>query len=372
MTPLSILIKPASSQCNLRCRYCFYADETQNRAVRSFGMMSEQTAERLIQGALAKNSPVCFAFQGGEPTLIGLDFYRFFVRCAAENNPRHLPIDYAIQTNGSLIDAEWAGFLAKNRFLVGLSLDGTKEVNDRYRVDAAGKGSYARIMHAAQLLTAGGVDFNILTTVTADCAKNIGSIYGFFKRSGFGYQQYIACLDPIGQRGGMPYSLTAEAYGEFLKRLFDLWYADWKKGRYISIRYFDNLIHMLCGMPPEACGMSGCCSVQYVVEADGGVYPCDFYVLDEYLLGNVNTSSFDDIDARRLEIGFIESSRRVDPECQKCSYYRLCRGGCRRDRDGFDGGAPGRSVFCGAYKAFFDDALPRMLEVAAEVKGMRR
>lgn len=374
MPPLSILIKPVSDSCNMRCKYCFYCDEANKRSVHSYGTMQADTLEKLVMKALSAAQGQCtFAFQGGEPTLAGLPFYQEFVRLVQKHNVKKLDVHFAIQTNGTLIDREWAGFLAQNGFLTGLSLDGTKEVNDRFRVDAQGGGTYTKVLHAAQLFDAAGAQYNILTTVTSAVAENVERIYRFFKKNGFQWQQYIACLDPIGERrGGHDYSVTPEQYGVFLKRLFDLWYLDWKHGTPISIRYFDNLVFLLMGQPAEACGMMGHCTCQYVVEADGGVYPCDFYVLDGYRLGDIGTQDFPDFDKKRRELQFIEKSLVPHEDCRACPFGYLCRGGCRRDRDGFDGGPLQKNYLCPAYRAFFPYALPRLQELAQDVMKRSR
>lgn len=366
--PIHLLIKPASGNCNLRCAYCFYADITEKRETPSFGMMSEETLEAVVRKALERaQGEVTFAFQGGEPTLSGLPFFRRFVELVRAHNTRNLTVHSAIQTNGILLDGEWAAFLAENRFLVGLSLDGTAAVHDLHRVDARGEGTHKRLMAAVRTLQAHKVEFNVLTVVTAKAAREIRSIYAFFRRNQLLYQQYIPCLDPLGEaRGGHPYSLTPALYERFLKDLFDLWFADVTAGRFVYIRYFENLVGMLLGQPPEACGMLGTCGMQYVVEADGSVYPCDFYMLDQYKLGNLNTDTLAQIDARRKEIGFIEQSCAVDEKCKICKWYQLCRGGCRRDRDYYQDGI-GRNYYCAAYERFFEYAWPKLGEVYEEV-----
>ncbi|MDL2232311.1 anaerobic sulfatase maturase [Ruminococcaceae bacterium OttesenSCG-928-L11] len=366
MPPLTMLIKPASSNCNMRCQYCFYADVSHNREVPSYGMMSLGTLENIVQKALDYASGSCtIAFQGGEPTLIGLDFYRRLVEMVKQYNHKNLNIAYAIQTNGYVIDREWADFFAANKFLVGLSLDGNKDIHDSLRPDFQDKGTFSKVMHAAQVMTAAKVDFNILTVVTRQSARSINKIYNFYKRNGFLYHQYIPCLDPFGEeRGGHGYSLTAEQYGQFLMTLFDLWYRDIKQGTLVSVRYFDNLILMLRGYPPESCGMLGHCTMQNVVEADGGVYPCDFYVIDKYLLGNLNEISFADIDANRVKTGFIQASQEVSPPCRGCKWAPLCRGGCRRDREPATGDKLVHNHFCKSYQMFFEYAIERLDEIS--------
>lgn len=361
MPPLSILIKPASSSCNLRCSYCFYADEASLRTVPNYGMMSPQVSHALIEKAMeAAEGSVSFLFQGGEPTLAGLEFYRDFTARVGQALPRGLAVHYAIQTNGTLLDEDWCRFFKENRFLVGLSLDGSRECHDRFRRDAAGKGTYDRVLRAARLLERAGAEYNVLTVVTGPLAKHIQSVFGALCREGFRFQQYIPCLDPLEEhRGGRSYSLSPAQYEAFLKKLFDLWFRELEQGRYWSVRYFDNLVWMLDGRPPEQCSMRGCCGLQYLVEADGGVYPCDFYGLDEYRLGNILQNSWAQLDRAREELGFIAASERIPEECQSCRWYPLCRNGCRRDRLAEAGGL-GRNYYCRAYAGFFDYALPRL------------
>jgi uncharacterized protein len=170
MKNLNFLIKPASSLCNMRCRYCFYEDEAVNRAEASTGRMTTETVDCLIQQAFAaldnRNSSVTFAFQGGEPTLAGLDYYRYFVEKVYQHNANHVHVNFAIQTNGLMIDEQWAVFLAENRFLVGISIDGTKALHDELRPDAFGRSTWARVTKALSLLQKNKVDTNILCVVT--------------------------------------------------------------------------------------------------------------------------------------------------------------------------------------------------------------
>lgn len=366
MPALSLLIKPASGNCNMRCRYCFYADELDNREIRSYGKMSVDTMHTIVDKAMEYGDYECtIAFQGGEPTLAGLDFYRDLVAyVTAHENPKKLKVHYALQTNGYLINEEWAEFLGKNHFLVGVSLDGLKEIHDRYRLDAAGKGTYQRVISAIRLLEKHQVEYNILTVVTAATARNGQKIYNYFKKNHFGYQQYIECLDPIGEEPGQhEYSLTPEKYGEFLKSMFDAWYLDMRSGTYVYNRYFENLMMIMAGQQPESCNMRGVCGKQWVFEADGSVYPCDFYALDQWCLGNINKNSFEEMDQKRDELGFIQWSMRQQEDCQKCRWFGLCRNGCRRNREPVTAENTNRNYFCKSYQMFFEYAYPRLEEV---------
>ena len=355
---MNILIKPASSLCNLRCGYCFYHDEANSRQTQSFGMMSINTLENIVSKALAEAKKECtFGFQGGEPTLAGLGFFRELIQLQQKHNTRGLKINNALQTNGTLIDDEWAQFFADNGFLIGLSLDGNRETHDRYRIDTDGGGTFTTVRRAAKILEKHEVQFNVLCVVTAQSAGKAKSLYRFFMHNGFEYQQYIACMDQLGQTV-LEYSLSAGDYSVFLKDMFDVWYEDRKKNVFVYNRYFENLAGILKGVPPESCDMTGHCSVQYAIESDGGVYPCDFYMLDDYKLGNINTDSFEDIDRKRENIGFIEESKVLPDDCKDCRWLALCRNGCKRYRD-----SEGKSIFCESYKEFFEYAGQRLAEL---------
>lgn len=195
-----MLLKPASGLCGLRCRYCFYHDETAKREQASYGIMEEAVLEAVIQRALASATQSCtFSFQGGEPTLAGLDFFRRAVELARRHNKNRVQVCFSLQTNGMDLTPAWADFLAENRFLVGLSLDGVKETHDANRVTPQGEGTFQRVLRAVQLLESHGAAFNILTVVNRQTAPQVERIYRFYQRSRLGYLQFIPCLDPLGE-----------------------------------------------------------------------------------------------------------------------------------------------------------------------------
>jgi uncharacterized protein len=369
MPPIQLLIKPASGSCNLRCKYCFYHDEMQNREKQNYGFMSLETLEEIVKKTLTYSEHQCdFIFQGGEPTLVGLDFYKKLLEFEHKYNIHNVKVMNSIQTNGYQLGEEWAEFFAANNFLVGVSLDGIKYTHDAYRENSMGTGSFGEIMKTLELFDKKGVDYNILTVVNRRTAERITRIYEFYKKNNWKYQQYIACLDPLGEpKGSREYSLTPEIYGEFLVNLFDLWYLDLCKGEQPYIRQFENYISLLMGYPPESCDMKGCCSIQHVVEADGSVYPCDFYVMDEYKIGNFLKDSIEEMGNRGLESEFVEASLNRPEECKTCKYAYLCRGGCRRNRQIDEAGHLGLNYFCSSYKYFFDKTHTRMEEISRQL-----
>lgn len=368
LPPLSILIKPASGNCNLRCRYCFYHALTESRIVKNYGIMTSDLLERIVRKALAFADGSCtFAFQGGEPTLAGLGFFEDLITFQKKYNGKGVRINNAIQTNGMIIDEGWASFFAHNRFLVGLSLDGPKELHDRSRIAPDETGSFSRAINAIDLFDRAGVEYNILCVVTKNTARHAQSVYNFLKKRSK-YLQFIPCIDPLEEeRGCRPYSLTPQDYEKFLKTTFDLWYRDAKSKNPISVRWFDNILGMVAGQEPEACGMSGVCGCQFIIEADGSVYPCDFYVTDRWRLGNILEDGFLQLRNSDVCAQFIEESRHLHPDCRICEWYGLCRGGCKRDREPLLGDGAGRNYFCESYKSFFAYSLPRFRELARKL-----
>lgn len=368
-----IMVKPASGLCNMRCSYCFYADEMCHRQQASRGVMDRETMEQVIQKILATARGGCtFAFQGGEPTLAGLDFFREWLELEKKYNKRGIEICHALQTNGYLLNEEWCSFFAQNHFLVGLSVDGIKATHDAFRKDAKGEDTYFHTLAGAELLKKAGADFNVLTVVNGRTAPKIRRIYEQYRKLGFAWQQYIACLDPVGEKQGcQEYSLSPEAYGQFLIDLFELWELDFRQGKQPYIRQFENYVAILMRQEPESCEQRGYCSHQTVVEADGSVYPCDFYAMDEYCLGNLRTEDMADIERRRQEIRFSESSVNHTPQCRECRYFGICRGGCRRHRSQ-PGTAEGENYFCKSYQMFFDACLLRLQRIANVCSGRMR
>lgn len=370
MPVVNLLIKPASGQCNMDCKYCFYYDTMKNREQACFGFMTLKTLENVIKKALLFAKEECtIAYQGGEPTLMGIDFFKKAMEFQKIYNVNNVKIHNVLQTNGYAITEQWAEFFVKNNFLVGLSLDGTKDINDFFRVNKAGKGTFNRIMETVKIFNKYNVEYNILTVVNSQTAKKINSIYSFFKKSGFKYLQFIPCLQPMGQeKEKKPYTLTPKAYGEFLKKLFDFWYNDILQGNEIHIRQFENYIEMLLGYPTESCGMSGVCGYQNIVEANGSVYPCDFYAIDKWELGNLNENSFNEIYEKREQLKFIEESMEINEKCKNCRHYPLCRGGCKRYKEPYHNGKYQLNCFCESYQMFFEHCTQRLIELANKMR----
>ncbi len=338
----------------MNCKYCFYKSASEGRENR---IMTEDTVDVLIRKINEyQPSALSVMFQGGEPTLAGLEFYRSFVKNVKEKIVCN--VNYALQTNGLLVDEAYCKFFKENDFLIGVSLDGNHKTNDRYRKDKNGESVLPQILNACNLLKKNGVDLNILSVIDDKNAADIENTWAYFKKKGFDYLQFIPHVD---EENGV--SLSAESYETFLKKSFDLWYNELINGRYISVRHIDNYIGILMGNPPESCAMCGVCGSYFVVEANGDLYPCDFYCKEEYRLGSV----FDEMpfDKSENQDEFIKASMHIHEHCKACKYYILCRGSCRRDRiDNYT-----KNKYCKAYYNFFDYAVERMTEAAKAFYG---
>lgn len=375
MKNVNLLIKPASSLCNLRCEYCFYEDEAQNRTQRSMGVMKEELADELIRQVFEAVDPdgaVSFAFQGGEPTVAGLPYFRHFAEKVKQYRPPRVRISFAIQTNGTLLNEDWAQFLKAEGFLVGLSVDGFREAHEAHRVDAEGNGTWKRVLTAKALLDQYAVDYNALCVVTGHCARHPEKAYGSLKNLGFRYIQFIACLDPIGHdRGQEPWSLTPERYGRFLCRVFDLWYRDWVQGNYRSIRLFEDYVHVLLGDGASTCATCGKCGSYLVLEGDGSAYPCDFFVLDHWKIGSIGEMTIADMAASEKTAAFLHWGSVKPVECAACPYGVICNGGCKNDWYTDETGS--HNYFCASFRELLDHALPRLQQIArAELAAKRQ
>ncbi|MFZ5825711.1 MAG: anaerobic sulfatase maturase [Bacillota bacterium] len=370
MPALTFLVKPASGDCNLRCRYCFYYNT--HTVPGHVQRMSLETLERLIQEA-CETSPfqVGFGWQGGEPTLAGLAFFQEAVRLQRKYRRTGQRITNALQTNGLLLTPEWCEFLRENDFLVGLSLDGERERHDAERFDAGGHGTYDRVVQALRLLQQHKVRHNVLTVVTADIARRGRQTYRALRELGADYIQFIPSIDS-GQ-GDVPRELllTPEAYGAFLKNVYDEWVKELKAGKPVGVQFFESIAAMAVGQPSITCQMAGTCAGQLVVEHDGSLYPCDFMVREEWRLGNLHETPVREVlQGERLK-AYMSWAVRLPDDCRSCEFLSFCKGGCPHHRS-MHGGDPSRpDYFCRGYKMLFRHALPELAQLGRAAVARR-
>ncbi|MFA6627866.1 MAG: radical SAM protein [Bacilli bacterium] len=353
MNVVSLLIKPASGQCNLRCHYCFYHDLLTEKQGVYYDVMSTDTLFMLLKDAFCTTKDaLVLSFQGGEPLLAGISYYEMVIKLVDRFNNRRIPVSFSIQTNGILLNNEWCHFLKDHHFLVGISLDGPMELHEANRGP-----NYQQVLSSIQLLEQYQIEFNVLSVVTKQHYQEAKHLYQFFKEQHLPYLQFIPCV-PLHQKSKKEeYCLTSEEYFVFLDDLFSCWFQDIMGENPVSIRLFDNFVAILLGLKANSCDLNQSCGVGVIVEANGDCYPCDFFVEKDYFLGNVLTSSLTSVLENPVRKAFSESSKRLLPTCLVCPFRSLCQGGCQKYRNQ-------SYIYCETMKRFFNKHIIELQTVA--------
>ncbi len=341
---ITVLVKPASAACNLQCSYCFYLETACHRQQGNRGIMNRSVMEALIATTMdfATGGTVTYLFQGGEPLLAGLDFFKGFVELVQQQQQRQeqrntFPASkacYMVQTNGTLITHELCQFFVEHDFILGVSLDGPPEIHNlhrQYPASSSTQDRHSQVMEAIQLLRSYEIPFSVLSVVTRAWAGKEEEIYRWFKSHHLNQLQFIYCIPPDAL--DTTFCLTNQEYSQLNKTFFRLYWQDLCQGNEISIRFYDNLLTMLQGRMPEQCGMLGYCPATITVEADGSLYPCDFYCSDRWYIGNIKEMGLKELFYHPVMQEFLISSQKREEECTTCPVLGLCRGGCRRERD---------------------------------------
>jgi uncharacterized protein len=368
--PFSLLVKPASADCNLRCEYCFYLDRSELYPAERRHRMSDEVLEALVSSYMAtRQASYAFGWQGGEPTLMGVDFFRNVTALQQKYGRRGAVVANGLQTNATLIDDEFAEHLAKYRFLVGASLDGPAEIHNRFRRSGAGRGSHARVLEGIARLEKHNVEYNILILVSAANVEHPREVYGYLKERGFMFHQYIPCVEFAGEGALAPFAISGEDWGRFMCGIFDEWIGD--DVRRVSVRLFDSILTYLVTGERNVCTMSGDCRKYFVVEYNGDVYPCDFFVEGGLRLGNVLEDSWEQMQKSEAYRAFGARKGGMDAACTECEFVEICMGDCVKNR--LCGGSdPSRlSHLCEGWKMFYAHAMPRLREVADGIKAKR-
>ncbi len=351
----SLLIKPASAVCNLDCSYCFYLDrEAAPYKALPGRRMSLESVERLVDSYLFYSYPnSVFAFQGGEPTLAGLPFYEKLVEFQQRYGRNGQSVSNALQTNAILIDRNWCELFRQYQWLVGVSLDGPEQVHDRYRFNKEGRGTWKRVMATVELMQAEKVEFNVLCVLSQANVDKPRELYRFFRQLGIDNIQYIPLSEFDRQGELLPFTITPEQYGRFLCETFDLWWPDRRK---VRIRFFDNLAEALAGQKPGNCTLHETCDSYVVVEYNGDVFPCDFFVEQNWKLGNILVDSWAEIARRSKRYDFARNKTLATPAGEVCEYQRFCHAGCPKFRHARFGRFEDLDYFCPAYKMIYAKA----------------
>jgi uncharacterized protein len=382
-----LLAKPTGAVCNLDCSYCFFLSKEMLYPGSRFRMADDllETYLRQLIEAQAGAPEVVVAWQGGEPTMMGLDFFRRSVELAEGMKRPGQAISYTIQTNATLLDDEWAAFFTQHRFLVGVSIDGPREIHDTYRVNKAGKGSFDQVMKGLAALRRHGTDWNALATVHAANQDHGRQVYAFLHdECGARFMQFIPIVErateqtlPAANAGwgehvhGRPLytqqgnlvtgrTVSPGGYGRFLIDIFE----DWVRADIgeVYVQMFDVALANWYGEPPGLCVHSETCGLALALEHTGDVYSCDHYVEPAYKLGNIGQAHLLDLVASPAQQQFGRAKKDTLPRyCLDCDVRFACHGGCPKDRFTITpDGEPGLHYLCPSYKAFFHHIQPAM------------
>ncbi len=382
----NIMIKPAGSLCNLDCNYCYYLDKADIYGGRE-PRMSLEMLEHSVKSYIEANEvdQVTFNWHGGEPLVMGLDFYRKAVEFERKYADGKAILN-TIQTNGTLLNASWAEFLRENNFLVGISIDGPADIHNKFRRDKGGVPTFDKVLRGIEILYRSGVQYNTMTTINKASEGRGLEVYHFLKSVGSRYMQFMPVLEhvkyplkPSGvpnkkarphivdptEEGSMiaPWSVSPLAFGKFMCEIFDYWVRN-DVGQYF-VNQFDAALAGLCGEQPGTCAYAETCGGNAVIEHNGDLYPCDHFVYPKYRLGNICESGIKDMMVSVEQIKFGINKRNPLPgKCLRCKYYYACHGECPKHRfNRTESREPGLNALCEGYYHFYSHIEPYMLKM---------
>ena len=367
---ISLLVKPASGQCNLSCAYCFYR-RVKGLYPGASTKMSRSVANTMIRKTLMADAQLnSFCWQGGEPLLMGLDFFQDAIAFQKKYARPGQVIENTMQTNGLLLDDQWCEFLRKENFLVGVSLDGPAPIHDFYRKDSAQKGTFAEVMQSIDLMKKHDVQFNILCLLTDRNIKLPVELYHFFRSQNFKFLQFINCFETDYTSGALQaFSVRGEETGEFYIKLFDAWF---KKDFFdVSIRFFEDILLYLVDGVKASCCYNSTCDSYLVVEHNGDCYPCDFFVFEEWKIGNLIKSDIQTIMNSPRRSRFASLKVDLTEACRECRIAPFCKGDCTRFRYFPETGYKNISEYCTAIKRVYSHIEPHLPEIRKRVAAYR-
>lgn len=363
------MVKPRGAVCNLDCAYCYYLPKAELYPGSDFRMSDETLEEFTRQYIAVQNVPeVTFAWQGGEPTLMGIDFFRHAISLQKKYRPPGVTILNALQTNATTLDDDWCRFFHDNGFLIGVSLDGPAAVHDAYRRDKGGAATFGRVMAGLALLARHGVESNVLATIHAANERRPLEVYRFLRdAAGARYIQFIPIVQRDSDGRVNPRSVTSLGYGEFLNAVFDEW-ARRDVGR-VFVQSFDLALGAWMGQPVGLCFFAETCGASLVLEHNGDLYSCDHLVEPRTRLGNIATDTLTAMAGSAQQLAFGQAKRDTLPRrCLECAFKFACNGGCPKDRlISTPDGEPGLNYLCEGYRAFFRHVDVPMRRMAAAI-----
>ena len=396
-TAFSLMLKPVGSKCNLRCAYCYYLDKASSVYSGREPVMSLELLELSIRDFCASCDlpELTVEWHGGEPLLAGMDFFRSALALERKYSGGR-PVHNTLQTNGTLLDGEWAAFFHDNNFLLGLSLDGPEDIHDRYRRTVSGGGTFREVMHALEVLHRRRVEFNTLTTVSKAGEGRGSEVYRFLKSAGSQYMQFMPVYEHLassayaGSACAMdagavrmaspeepetvlaPWSVKPEAFGRYLCDIFDLWVRG-DVGKYFVLT-FDAALSSWCGVQPGICTFCDSCGGNLTVEHNGDIYPCDHFVYPQWRLGNIRDISLREAATSPAQTRFALAKRTALPNaCRRCKWLLACRGGCPKHRFAFSPASRSadRLPLCPGYRLFYSHIAPAMDKMKALLEAGR-
>jgi uncharacterized protein len=371
LRPFSLLVKPASADCNLRCEYCFYLEKSALYPDSVRHRMTDEVLERMIRSYMETEQPTySIGWQGGEPTIMGIDFFRKVVGFQKQFGKTGAVVSNGLQTNATLIDDEFAALLGEYKFLVGVSVDGPEEIHNTYRLDLGGSGSHEKVMRGIEALKRNNVEHNALVLVSTANVQHAAKVYTYLKEMGFYFHQYIPCVEFDDAGKPLPFTITGEQWGDFLIELFDIWKE--RDVRRVSVRDFDAIVgHMVTGQY-SMCVQAGKCTSYFVVEHNGDVYPCDFFVERSKKLGSVMRDSWPSMQQSNRYEKFGSQKSAWHAQCTECSHLRYCSGDCLKQRFYGNSSDPSNlSWLCRGWKRFYDHAVPFLERTSVELLNER-
>jgi len=361
----SLLIKPASGDCNLHCTYCFYHDRVSDPYKdERVHRMSPGILDTLIrQGMALDRRQATFGWQGGEPTLAGLDFFQQVVELQKKYGYRGQAVSNGLQTNSLLLTEEWADFLHEYHWLVGVSLDGPAQYHDQFRTYRGGKPTHAEVVDRISMLEEHQVEYNVLSVVNSVTGDHGAEIYDYLLEQGYTFMQFIPCVEVDPETGQITdFSVSPEQYASFLCEVFDKWYNGGSP--VASIRDFEAMLAVYIGQPAPLCCYQKNCGSYLVVEYNGDLYPCDFLVKDSLYMGNIMETPLTEVFDSPKVAAFKVKKAEPRPECEVCAWHPLCNQGCYRFVNLL---GHHRNYLCRSYQIFFAYAHERFMELRLQV-----
>ncbi len=368
-----VLAKPIGPICNLDCEYCFYLKKKElfpdTKNFRMTENVLENFTRKYIEAQPMGTQKIDFAWQGGEPTLMGIDFFRKAVDYQRTYARPGMTITNSLQTNGTLLNDEWGKFLHANGFLVGLSVDGPEEVHNKFRLDRKGEGSFQAVMHGLEILQKHSVDFNTLTVVQSHNSRSPGEVYDFLKDCGSTFFQFIPIVEPDPDDTVTHRSVPPERYGSFLNGVFDRWLEQEDVGE-IFVQDFDLLLSQVMGMPATLCVHAETCGRSVAIEHNGDLFSCDHFVNREDQIGNVLQHTMVSMIDGPHQTKFGKDKRDALPQyCLDCDFLEYCNGGCPKDRLAeTPDGEPGLNYLCEGYKTYYTHTIPTFEKMAEALR----